>query len=63
VPTGDPFRREEGRLGPRQGSDGGYQDERHVYAREGEGCTRCGATIKRIVLGQRSSAYCPKCQK
>jgi formamidopyrimidine-DNA glycosylase len=45
------------------GSDGGYQDERHVYAREGQGCTRCGTRIKRIVLGQRSSAYCPKCQK
>jgi formamidopyrimidine-DNA glycosylase len=45
------------------GTDGGYQDERHVYAREGEACTRCGGKIKRIVLGQRSSAFCPGCQK
>jgi formamidopyrimidine-DNA glycosylase len=45
------------------GSDGGYQDERHVYAREGEPCKRCDTAIVRIVLGQRSSAYCPKCQR
>ena len=45
------------------GSDGGYQDERRVYAREGEACLRCGGKIKRVVLGARSSFFCPKCQK
>ncbi len=45
------------------GSEGAYQDERHVYGREGEPCTRCGATIRRVVLGQRSSHYCPGCQR
>lgn len=45
------------------GSDGGYQDERRVYGREGEACLRCGATIVRIVLGQRSTCYCPSCQR
>jgi formamidopyrimidine-DNA glycosylase len=45
------------------GSDGGYQDERRVYAREGEPCLQCGAPIKRIVLGQRSAHYCPRCQR
>ncbi len=45
------------------GSDGAYQDERRVYAREGEACSRCGATIKRVVIGQRSAHYCPGCQK
>jgi len=44
------------------GSDGRYQDERHVYAREGEPCKRCGATIRRIVIGQRSAHFCPRCQ-
>jgi len=44
------------------GSDGGYQNERRVYGREGEACLTCGSTIKRIVLGQRSSCYCPTCQ-
>ena len=45
------------------GSDGGYQDERHVYARTGEPCPRCGTPIKRKVIGQRSSHYCLQCQK
>ncbi|RIL01913.1 MAG: DNA-formamidopyrimidine glycosylase [Proteobacteria bacterium] len=45
------------------GSDGAYQDERRVYAREGEPCPRCGAPIRRIVLGQRSAHYCRTCQK
>jgi formamidopyrimidine-DNA glycosylase len=45
------------------GSDGQYQNERRVYARKGEPCYVCGTAIKRIVLGARSTHYCPKCQK
>jgi len=45
------------------GSDGGYQDERRVYARAGEPCLACGTPVKRLVLGQRSSCYCPSCQR
>jgi len=45
------------------GSDGGYQFERWVYARKGEPCGQCGQAIRRIVLGQRSTHYCPSCQK
>ena len=45
------------------GADGAYQDERRVYAREGEACFGCGAKVKRIVLGQRSAHYCPSCQR
>jgi len=45
------------------GSDGGYQDERQVYARQGEPCRRCGTPIRRKVIGQRSAHYCPACQK
>jgi formamidopyrimidine-DNA glycosylase len=45
------------------GSDGGYQDERSVYARTGQACPRCAAPVVRIVLGQRSTHYCRKCQK
>jgi formamidopyrimidine-DNA glycosylase len=44
------------------GQDGAYQEERMVYAREGEPCKTCGTTIKRVVIGQRSAHYCPKCQ-
>lgn len=45
------------------GSDGQFQNERRVYAREGEPCSRCEAPIVRVVIGQRSSHYCPKCQR
>jgi formamidopyrimidine-DNA glycosylase len=44
------------------GSDGEYQDERRVYDRAGEPCLRCRTPIRRIVIGQRSSHYCPRCQ-
>lgn len=45
------------------GSDGQYQNERKVYAREGEACSRCRTTIERIVIGQRSAHFCPQCQR
>ncbi len=45
------------------GSDGGYQDERRVYGRKNELCHTCGETIKRRLIAQRSSHYCPFCQR
>jgi formamidopyrimidine-DNA glycosylase len=45
------------------GSDGGYQNERRVYARTGEPCPRCAAPIRRVVLGARSAHYCLRCQR
>jgi formamidopyrimidine-DNA glycosylase len=44
------------------GSDGEYQSERRVYARKGEPCGVCGTPIRRSVIGQRSTHYCPRCQ-
>lgn len=34
-----------------------------VYEREGEPCVKCGARIRRVVQGGRSTYYCPRCQK
>jgi formamidopyrimidine-DNA glycosylase len=34
-----------------------------VYQRNGEPCFRCGRPIERIVVGQRSTHFCPRCQK
>lgn len=45
------------------GSDGGYQNERRVYGREDEPCPTCGTPIRRFVIAQRSSHFCPACQK
>ncbi|MCA9642812.1 MAG: bifunctional DNA-formamidopyrimidine glycosylase/DNA-(apurinic or apyrimidinic site) lyase [Polyangiaceae bacterium] len=45
------------------GSDGAYQDERRVYARTGEPCRECGTAIVRVLVGQRGTHYCPRCQR
>lgn len=44
--------------------DGSYQNEHRVYAREGESCPSCGRSrIRRIVQAQRSTFFCPACQR
>ena len=48
------------------GADGkqGYFQQRYwVYDRSGSPCRRCGAAIRRIVQGQRSTFFCPRCQR
>ena len=45
------------------GSKGGFDPLRKVYRREGKPCVRCKTPIKRIKIAQRSSYFCPKCQK
>ena len=34
-----------------------------VYERAGEPCVNCGAAIRRVVQGGRSTYFCPKCQR
>jgi formamidopyrimidine-DNA glycosylase len=45
------------------GKEGFFQLQHRVYGREGEPCLVCKTPIKRVVIGGRSSHYCPKCQK
>lgn len=42
---------------------GEYQNHFRVYDQEGKPCPRCGTTIKKLVVGQRGTHICPKCQK
>ena len=42
--------------------EGNYQDHFRVYGRTDEPCRRCGSAIRRIVVGQRGTHYCPRCQ-
>lgn len=44
------------------GEKGDMQNAVNVFRRTGETCYRCGGTIERIVLGQRSTHFCPGCQ-
>ena len=46
-----------------QGEIGSFQRLLSVYAREGEPCRVCGENIRRLVQQQRSTFFCPRCQK
>ena len=46
-----------------RGRRGSFQDLHQVYRRTGQSCYRCGSSIRRIVIGSRSSHYCPRCQR
>jgi len=45
------------------GVKGGFQLLHRVYGKAGGDCERCGAVIKRIVIAQRGTHYCPRCQR
>jgi formamidopyrimidine-DNA glycosylase len=45
-----------------RGEQGSMQEEFLVHTREGEECPRCDGTIVRIVVGGRSTYFCPSCQ-
>ena len=44
------------------GNAGGFQRLHRVYDRKGKPCPRCKSPIERIVLGGRSTHFCPTCQ-
>ncbi|MGB0219847.1 MAG: bifunctional DNA-formamidopyrimidine glycosylase/DNA-(apurinic or apyrimidinic site) lyase [Sinimarinibacterium flocculans] len=45
------------------GASGYFQQALSVYGRDGEPCRVCASPIRRIVIGQRSSFYCTRCQR
>jgi formamidopyrimidine-DNA glycosylase len=45
-----------------RGEEGTMQDEFLVHTREGLPCLRCGTEVRRIVVGGRSTYFCPGCQ-
>ncbi len=42
---------------------GNYQRHLQVYGRAGQPCPRCGTPIQRIRVAQRSTHFCPGCQR
>ena len=47
-------------------SDGGagwFQQQHFVYGRAGKPCRACGAKIRALRLGQRTTFHCPRCQR
>jgi formamidopyrimidine-DNA glycosylase len=45
-----------------KGRSGSFQDALRAYGRQGQVCTRCGATLVRVIVAGRGTAYCPGCQ-
>ena len=45
------------------GAPGYFFRELMVYGRTGEPCHVCGTPIRQVVLGQRSTFWCPRCQR
>ncbi|MEN8719025.1 MAG: bifunctional DNA-formamidopyrimidine glycosylase/DNA-(apurinic or apyrimidinic site) lyase [Oceanococcaceae bacterium] len=46
-----------------QGSPGWFALQLAAYERAGAPCVRCATPIRRVVLAQRASYYCPRCQR
>jgi formamidopyrimidine-DNA glycosylase len=45
-------------------SPGQYQSQHRVYDRAGQSCRTCGdGIVQRIVQAQRSTFFCPVCQR
>jgi len=46
-----------------EGRKGFFQFSHRVYQRTGEPCVKCKTPIRRVLVSQRSSHFCPRCQK
>ena len=46
-----------------EGRPGSYQDQFQVYGRHGKPCRRCSRPIQRLVVGQRGTHVCTRCQR
>ncbi|NJD30461.1 MAG: bifunctional DNA-formamidopyrimidine glycosylase/DNA-(apurinic or apyrimidinic site) lyase [Gammaproteobacteria bacterium] len=45
------------------GTPGYFRQKLYVYERAGEPCRRCGTPIRQFTQGQRSTYFCPACQR
>ncbi len=46
-----------------EGRPGYFQQSYFVYGRDGERCRTCGTPVRSLRQGQRSTYYCPTCQR
>lgn len=45
------------------GMAGNFQNEFLVYDRAGQACVTCNTPVRLLLQGQRSTYYCPRCQR
>ena len=46
-----------------RGAPGGFQHEIRIYGKAGAQCPTCSARVRRVVVAQRSTHFCPRCQR
>lgn len=46
-----------------EGRPGYFRQQLQVYGRGGAACPRCASALRETRIGQRSSVYCPRCQR
>ncbi|MEN5059390.1 bifunctional DNA-formamidopyrimidine glycosylase/DNA-(apurinic or apyrimidinic site) lyase [Luteimonas sp. TWI1416] len=45
------------------GAPGYFEQELLAYGRGGEPCPRCGAAMRQALIAQRTTVWCPRCQR
>jgi formamidopyrimidine-DNA glycosylase len=45
------------------GEGGYFAVKLNVYGQQGTACMKCGSTVRAAVIGGRTTAWCPKCQR
>jgi len=45
------------------GEPGYFEQTLRVYGRAGQPCRACAAPVRQVVIGQRATFYCPRCQR
>ena len=45
------------------GTPGYFRQKLYVYERDGQPCRSCGTPVRKLAQGQRSTYFCPSCQK
>jgi formamidopyrimidine-DNA glycosylase len=45
------------------GQSGGHREKVKVYGRAGEPCIHCGTPLQKTIVAQRTTVFCPQCQK
>ena len=46
-----------------RGTPGGFQRQIQVYGKAGTPCVTCGTRVRRLLVAQRSTHFCPRCQR
>ncbi len=46
-----------------KGEKGSFQDQHQAYGKHGKPCPRCACMLARMLVSQRGTTFCPKCQK